>query len=501
MEAYRLCPSSDKSADILEQIAIAVAAPESDVLLIGPDNEQVGSSSIHDAIWSERCGAIIVGDQFLALDADANTKPESPSYVSQLHYRLAQGNFRPVMAESGRVGHLHLWCRIADWFFLRGLECEARQHGCDVRRGLRLRPPGSCHRLGLPVALVGMTLEQALDALNASGPVVALTPRTERLIRFGDTSGRYATHSESFWACVLGAVAKGADGEWLRIVMFDPSNAGGQRLDNIIAKKNRRAAERYVAAEYKRARKVIGDQSAKQVRADVLAKLALIERMVDIFPDLTPAYRAVWQARIECSREAGSMTHRVGKRAVARRAGVASTSTVKLADVMLVSIGAMVAHARGRETSISEFELILPRIAPLRGDQDRTDILLPSGVNTCSITIPSPALDTWRAGALGKAAWRVCRSLARVGPMTAVALAKRLGYADARSLRVHLRALAKEGIVAADADRRWSFVASEDVLAACALGASGVGERQLERDLSDAADDRLRKAMKAAARR
>jgi len=98
-------------------------------------------------------------------------------------------------------------------------------------------------------------------------------------------------------------------------------------------------------------------------------------------------------------------------------------------------------------------------------------------------------------GALGKAAWRLCRVLAAFAPLDVDALAGRLGHTTTKGLCVRLRELARERIVAADADGRWSFVATEFELAACALGASGAGERQLARDLADAEDDRLRVAI------
>ena len=56
---------------------------------------------------------------------------------------------RPVIVDSGRSGHRHLFCRLPNLVSRRYFAHYARVLKLDVRASIR--PPGSPHRLSLPV--------------------------------------------------------------------------------------------------------------------------------------------------------------------------------------------------------------------------------------------------------------------------------------------------------------------------------------------------------------
>src|SRR5437667_3773411 len=149
-------------ATIIEAIANAVKRPGGNACLLDADNQSRGWIPVAEAIHSGQPFFVDVADDILAIDCD---NPDLAGRVHEIASDLRTRGHRPVLVESGRPGHLHLFVRVADPEARASFVERAKQSGLDPRRSIR--PPLSPHRLGLEVRLrEPATPAEALPALS-----------------------------------------------------------------------------------------------------------------------------------------------------------------------------------------------------------------------------------------------------------------------------------------------------------------------------------------------
>jgi hypothetical protein len=100
------------------------------VMLIGAENQGCGWVPLEEAVRSRRPFAIKVRDDVLAVDSD---KPELRPKLVDLAAALRRDGLRPVVLRSGRRGHAHLWCQIAEPALLADYKRRAADLGFEDR--------------------------------------------------------------------------------------------------------------------------------------------------------------------------------------------------------------------------------------------------------------------------------------------------------------------------------------------------------------------------------
>lgn len=201
---YQAPPSRERSCapaatrDERLALAIAVAIPDerAQYLIGGGSGRKLadGYVAIVDAVDSGRPFMVRVATDILAIDADNDTEVEALS-VLEREIRIAGGH--PVVLMSGRDGGRHLFVRtgFAGWW---RWERRARELRLYVREWIR--PPLAPHPAGRRVGLVGLTVQESLDALDgARRGVLPLSEFTENLLA-GRGLERYTSRSEALQA-------------------------------------------------------------------------------------------------------------------------------------------------------------------------------------------------------------------------------------------------------------------------------------------------------------
>jgi len=150
------------------QLALLVAHPDRDALLLTASNEPDGWVPVHRAATSGRAYAIQVAFDMFAVDDDAHS-----AALDVLVAEIRATAARPVLVASGREGHRHLFARDAlrQRWIARARELGLPDAAIRIDHNL-IRPPLAPHRLGLPVRL--------LDPTDPVEALVALAPRGER---------------------------------------------------------------------------------------------------------------------------------------------------------------------------------------------------------------------------------------------------------------------------------------------------------------------------------
>jgi DNA-binding MarR family transcriptional regulator len=390
-----------------------------------------------------------------------------------------------------------MFCRVPDLADRRYFGERARAARLDVRYSIR--PPGSPHRLGLPVVLLDPpSPARVLVALSPRPSVQPagqrrLSPRMNALLSCGDAHHRYRSRSEVILALALAA----ANASWTQsaflAAMLDPENAGGQKVQEIAALKGQIRAERYVEGRWRKATARVRNRPAITDRADAICELL----RVDVSSRGTPwrgtggaSDWAVLTAHLSVARRTAKLTYDASVREIAEIAGV-HASTVSRAHRRLIAGRWLRRSTRRRRLHADTWTLRVPseRPRPDRNTQtspvveverpDRnTQTSPPGGCEECVASSPSAgaAGDAWRwRRGLGKSAQRIWERLLR--PRTARDLARCLGVTT-RTVQKHLVVLARFDLAVRDGTGNWRRGAVSPDGAAARLGALGIGLHQ-----------------------
>lgn len=376
-----------------------------------------------------------VRPDILALDADGDRRIRA---LGNLAKRLQQDGVVPVVTCSGRGHHLFAW--VPDRGTLQYWGEEAKKHGIDWRHdGSPIRPPLSPHPEGLPVGLIDMTIEEAIDALRGcrSAYRPKLTAKLHRLLVDGWTDGsRYASPSEAVQAVATGCVNAGIGYAWFKKAMTNPSNRLAQQSmakhDDAWLRRTWDRAEEYVARNPPR----IPEQR-------LTAQLKMIETCA---LDKLPQCRAVLSQHLAAAAKAGRFQYPLSLDDCALGAGV-SPNTARTHQRSLEASGLLHRAERGDGRRVSIWELRLPEPAQVRVNE--RDEHWNRAEWAPSYTSTDYGIDAfrWRAG--GKRGPDLIAVLARAHTALSVKeLAKRMpGSPSESTVRRLVKKFAAEGAV------------------------------------------------------
>lgn len=134
--------------DLVLAFAQAIARPGGKALLIDEHNKAVRWVSLEAAAENGMAFAVDVANDIVAIDADHPGREPDVIHLAEL---VERDGCSPVLVNSGRPGHLHLFARVGDPKPRDRYKRRARALRLDVRQ--TIRPPLAPHRLGLPVSL------------------------------------------------------------------------------------------------------------------------------------------------------------------------------------------------------------------------------------------------------------------------------------------------------------------------------------------------------------
>lgn len=467
------------------ELARAIARPGTNALLIGPKNESQGRVALPKAVASGRAFAVDVTDDILALDADDETKGRFVEEI--LAPELSGKGICPVVIASGQPGHRHLFARIEDGRLKEEFAGRAREQKIDERR--TIRPPLAPHRQGLPVELISPgSVAEALEALRPTRPQSQskgrLSSRIFKLLREGDSEGRYPSRSEVDMAIATAVVNSGLSENYLLRVLLNPDNVAGEKVREIAGRQGQRAAESYVSRTYAKAKELVRRSPAFRDCTDARAAIASLEQAVNRASWKGKAGgtdRAIIESFIQIADSVGSLMFQASIRQIAERSGTESLSTV------LRSIGRLrqwvVRIKKGRHLEASTWQVKAPLV-----DLNENNNISRGSERYCSYEGHSAGEDIWRWTGLGKLAWLTWCAMWREGgtprEASVAEIATELGISR-NAARRRLARLQRYGLAARGGNGRWHPVSRDLRELAEQFNVAGSSDRQQARHEED----------------
>lgn len=470
-----------RSCDVLA-LAAAVAAPRSRVRYLSAESGGTYSKTAGDlddldhAVCSGRAFMVDVARNVLAVDADT---PDQHRELRDLHNLLVADRRQPVQVDSGRGWHLHAKMPLGA---VRYWAIHARDRGLDVRH--TIRPPLSPHPDGLPVAIVGATVHEALAALHgpSHGPG-NLSPRLTTLLRDGVGTERYRSRSEAVQALLTGMVAQG----WPKAYAFAAITTS--RWAGTV---NEHGGEQWLDRSWKSARTFVDKDRRYQINRVEAVRDAM--NATQWARATGRRNRLLLEAHLRAARDSDSVTHLLTNSDAADAVGV-TERTVRTARRELERQGWLVQCSTGSGARAATWKLALPAThsfpptshTPLR----RNDY---GGEETRAL-LSDYGHDAFRQKALGKCAPEVLDVLlAAAGrPLAAAEVARRCAsQPHPATIRRILKKASEHGLVVR-AEDGWLLVnVSAESLHRQAVGSGTAGTRARQRAHADAERRRRR---------
>lgn len=412
---------SEVSEDLRREFAYAVAKPGTKAMLIGPDNENAGSSTIDFCIQQDLAFCVLPRDECLVLDVDREDLfPEALRYYERLH----KAGHRPVLLRSGRGRHL--FCVVGDQEERKRLRLSAREIGIDPRDsgGDRIRPPFVRHRNALPVQLLApSSVDEALAALSTKGTEASASPATEarltqktwKLLRYGQRGNQ----SKIVFKIVTGAINVGYPKQKLYRLLLDPQNLGGEGLRS---RERQERGREWFEINWRLAQKWVDEHPAIGSRKQAIDALRSVQEEVWHYKwepvDVPPgpnfkggrvsgdALRRTLNAFIELALEKGTVNPYASQDELYARAGCDRKITRKaLRGLEILGWIKMTKQGRGRKANEYKFLLGQPRKNP-------PTVITSGGVGSCGGMLVSSTHDLFqRGGGIGQIGWRLVNVL------------------------------------------------------------------------------------------
>lgn len=397
-----------------------------------------------------------VAPDVLALDIDATEAGDPDAFTAAaeaLADQLDADGWPVLRVTSGRPGHWHLWAVIADPDALDRAKFDATVAGIPPRAVMR--PPGSPHRLGLPVRVLDDP-----DAFTAAAKAARIAEAADRATVDRDrfdwrrilATGKLPASLDAVpagcgpgwwrvWWIAVGAARAGLTVDQLRAELAKPANLGGGAYRRRLTRHATGHADHWLDAYvWPKATQVARKRPTTPADAtEARRQLAAIRAAVDAHPWRGIAGttdRAVLVALLDRAHARGSLTPAMSHRELAE-AAPCHRNTAKAATDRLRAAGWLLVAERGRGTTdtapdgtyreranATRWRLRLP--AELRARACATEGTPPARTSL-SGTSARARLDACRWRGLGLNAPRVLDALAAVGPMTSRGLADRLG--------------------------------------------------------------------------
>lgn len=460
---------------VVGAIAIAIARPGSNALLIGRDNRREGFTTIADAVAGDRVLAVEVAEDVLAVDVD---EADSSVPVATLAARVRSHGIEPVIVESGTPGHLHLFARVPNPSLLRRLEREAKALGLDVRRWIR--PPGSRHRhSGHGRVIDPPTLDDALSRLerHRSHPQGRRSEtRWKNLLRDGSPRG---SRSEADMSIALGMANDGLTYEDFKNALLDPDNKGGERAREI-AERDLHRAERYLRRAWDKAQTRMQQIPPITDRAEAGAVIAQMRDAVrgSQWPGLAGSSNVkVLEYLVGVATRVLSLEIHVSHRQLGEGAGIARETAGKALQ-RLESAGWLKVVRSGSGTRGSLVRL-RPPTSPCADSAEPDE-------RHSMPTLILAAHDAFRHRGLGATSYQLYTILDEAGPLSSEALSERSGK-HRSTVKRKLKELAATGLAIQLDDGSWRAVARDLDDVAEGLLVAGIGEQARRRHATERA--------------
>ncbi len=263
--------TTDLAQDRAERLLLAeiLMEPGQRVAVLNADNQVDRWTTLEEAVACDEPFFIRAREDVLILDADHHDQHPALNELTNL---LRSWHCTPVVVASGQRHHRQLFCWIPSRPHLEHVRQRARQAGIDTRPSRDIRPPLAPHRLGrVPRLLAPATVDACVAALcsapdtwpDIDGPDQtpsrgvrsghdeptapgALSARMQRLLRDGDTEGRYASGSEVVQALVTSMRSNDWSFDEIEQVLSDPAHSGGMSLQERQAYKSQRVADAWL---------------------------------------------------------------------------------------------------------------------------------------------------------------------------------------------------------------------------------------------------------------
>jgi hypothetical protein len=520
----------DSRADSTEILiwARALMVPGSNVILIDENNSGQGWCPLEEAVRSRRPFAIQVREDVLAIDAD---QPALLQKLLGLAAALRRDVLYPVVLRSGRPGHAHLWCQIAEPALRADYGRRAKALGFDVREESKLcRPPMAPHRHGRPLAVLGAHPEtrhwqealaeigreqrrQEIEAtwrrithnptwcLSSRTPVAAaaptkpararrrpLNPKWDRLVRNGVPEGQ---RHQAIQAVTLAAVNAGwTEADLFRVLIHN-------RLGEKVLEQRGEAAQRlYVSAAWQKAVARAVASPPVPGGPSVQAEVTRLREAVAAYPwkpRSGTTDRTVVEAHLDTIARTGKLEHDANVRDLGVATGLTWQCVSKAHQRLRTSrwlVPVTGAGQRGFATSTC-WKVTYP------GSQDcavRATYATTPWVHEAYVNLTAQSHDAFRRHGLGKDTFRVWSRLDPMAPVKARALAQALNRSR-RTVYDHLEKLQKFGL-ALKSPSGW-LRAGVTTLNAVAetIGVAGVGDAQKMKHLLDRKTRKDKRAM------
>jgi hypothetical protein len=459
-------PNYTQMSSDLDRVALTLAQrvaadPSQPVGLIDRDNRRTGSASLPQAVASGSAFYVRVASHLIAIDAD----DVGPNYFALIE-ALTDLGIEAVEVASGGEGRRHLYLSLSlsvSDLAREELARRIRRLGLDPRRDIR--PPLSPHRISGRANLLSPTdpaeaaarlsrravtgeqvarLARALgpDAPEADRPRAAaptLAPMSEdiaRIIREGDTEGRYASASEAVWAVLLAA----ANREWPLGRVIDALSGSPLWTQSSGIARN---GERFIEADYQRALDRVAQHPRVGAPEDVRLRLARLKASAVRY-----RFRSGFGSRSDTLAKAVE-----GLLDIASRAGTTEGLNV---SCYLLADSASMGHTTAARALLSlSRQGVIEQTVRAHGEMSATYRLRLD--HPCfALDVPvdeyrplDVAQDAFRArGAIGAAGWRLLTLIASSHTPTAEAdLLATYGTRSPKALRRLLRRIEQAGLI------------------------------------------------------
>lgn len=516
-------------ADAIIAAARAVAAPGTPVLLLVDRAGHKARAGWEDLENLERLAAtdpdrlcrlpfaVTVADHVLAIDCDTG---EAADAAHQIARWCTDAGATPVLARSGRPGHLHLWCVTNNPALHRACVRHAARAGADVRTGKYMRPPGAAHTTstdthidgGLPAAIDALAVTvlpggeiSAADtdeqrragtadrnghpprtapraaapsnptkaspapatneiAQRAAGRLAAstLTSTTLELLRNGDGGG---DRSVTLQRILVGMVNRGwgIDSAWDALMVR--RHHGAEKLHDRYDRYGPDAAWAYLTHSWDRAVAWVTAHPPQGCDEHTAATIDRFAAEADTHHWAGEAGASAWMVlHTLCiiGRRGPGLTLGASERELAERSALSRT-TVHNALEHLMATGWITRVEVGRGPRASVWRLETSEASRELRDAARRSLPLPhppphtsSGGCVENGLAVRAGSDAFRRGALGANGYRVLRALLLEGAATTTRLAERLGLHRGSVARV-LNRCAEAGLASRHDDGTWTL--------------------------------------------
>lgn len=464
--------------------------------------------SVVAGVTSGAAYVVTVAADVLAFDVDA-IECEPQLAVEPLAAELAKDGWPVLLAESGRPGHCHLWSVVTnpearDWARLRAAELRLPAPRATMR------PPGTPHRLGLPVTLRGSADQFAAAVRAVRDPHQSDRPGPldwRDLLHTGLWPAGWAgDHSRSamVWLICIGAIRAGYDLDTVRDWLADDENRGGHGYRSRLGNGGKRHADYWLTNYvWPEATEAAGH------RLDVPADATEARSRINAIREAIDGHgwagvggatdRSILSALLSRAHARGSLTPTMSYRELAE-AAPCSLRTVQRAVPRLIDAGWLLIARSGhgatdidadgayRETANATRWRLRPPDHPAR--TDHTGGTPPAStslsVDTSRALATRASLDVCRWRGVGLNATRVLDALAS-GPQATAELAARLRL-NRGNLRYRLLPrMAELGLIVSTGGR-WVVAGDLDAALAAAADALGMTGKADEAEVRHAAD-------------